>query len=191
MAKLIRRTVSVEAEDVSGATVKEKEHVWLLRGVDIEQIKKLATSSELQEQWSFMGPNANLRVRAIDNTTFIQTGKSWVDGVDGKDETQLETNLAMFKVFKSLATSGMVKRRYIVPYRGHTLEVDIFFEGHVPDGRPAEWCKVDLEVKDLSLPVPDLPFTAEEIIKDIPHNRPAELQQIVPQIYSTYFSVKK
>lgn len=191
MGRLRFQSVGIEDTVPDGTTKQEREHVWLMRGFDINQIIKLSTSNSLQEQWSFMGPNANLRVRAIDNSIFVQTGKTWVEGVDGKQETELVTNVTMFNIFKSLAHSGMIKRRYLIPYKGHILEVDIFYVGHDPSNRPAIWCKVDLEVSDLSLPIPELPFTAEEIIKDSPQHRTGELAVLVPKIYSTHFNITR
>lgn len=187
----LRRTASLEAEDVSGKTTIEKEHVWYLRGINFDQLEKIARKSELQEQWSLMGPGANLRVRAIDDNFFVMTGKTWQEGVAGKAETQLETNRAMFDVFKRVANSGLIKRRYEVESQGHVFEVDIFFVGHDPNNRPAEWCKVDLEVKDLNSAHPVLPFDADEVIKDSPHNRTPELDERIAHLYKTFFTATK
>lgn len=181
----------LESAPPDGVVKMEREHVWLLRGIDMAQLEKLASRTEVQEQWSVMADGANLRVRAINNTEFIMTGKTWEEGTDGKKEVEELTNAAMFAVFKRVASSGMFKKRYFVEWQGHTFEVDIFYNDGDMEAGVAPWCKIDLEVRDMALPIPVLPFTAEEIIKDNPCNRPPELEQVVPMLYKRYFTITR
>lgn len=191
MVRLALKNVGLESTPADGKVRIEKEHVWLVRGIDLEQLKKLAKGSELQEQWTIMGEGFNLRIRATDNVKFIQTGKTWQHGVDGKTEVELPVNRAMFEVFKKASPSGMIKRRWFVDWQGVTFEVDIFYKEVDGELEIVPWCKIDLEVRDLDKPLPTLPFTAEEIIKDEPAHRTPEMEKVIPLIYQRYLSITK
>jgi len=80
-----------------------------------------------------------------------------------KKEIPIPASEDWFIGFQFLADQGMIKDRYHFPIVGTDLvwEVDCFpKEG----GGYHEWVKIDLEVSDLSAPLPEFPIQFEDII---------------------------
>lgn len=163
-------------ERSDGKAGDEFEHTIYARLTDPSQLQQ-SKSMEHHSQWELRiekteknGGKGSLRVR-----------KTWVDGGDPdyvavtkipldpngsnakKKEIPIPATEDWFIAFQFLADQGMVKDRYHFPIMGGDLvwEVDCYpKEG----GGYHEWVKIDLEVTDLSAPLPEFPIQFEDII---------------------------
>jgi hypothetical protein len=105
-----------------------------------------------------------------------------------KKEIPLPSNEDEFLAFQFLAEQGMVKDRYHFPIMGTELvwEVDCYpKEG----GGYHEWVKIDLEVTDLSAPLPEFPIQFEDIILPVGVGKLSkeEHDERVSQLYDECF----
>ena len=176
-------------------TQVELEHVFYVKISDLDQLKNAATSVD-QEQWSIQVKNSDahryggsIRVRAINGESFAFCIKSFEKGKRGGLENEFQVGKDVFEQFKRLSNSGMVKTRYTFPIEGteYAWEVDIY---KMPDGSPAPWAKIDLEVKDADFQIPELPIKCDKVVRDQPHNRTPDLQTFIDHVMSTYLVTK-
>lgn len=193
---------------LTGVTASMEDNVMLPSGLEVEieldyygrltdinEVIKLSSKVEDQEQWS-------ARNRA--NGSQIRVRQSIIDGgspsyeltfkgvkVDGAvPESNVEINAQFFFGFKeSFATSGMIKTRYSIPFEheGHSLcwEVDVF-EG-------TDWVKIDLELpnKEITLPT-SFPFGITEVMRGGSDKtvRTEEQQKQLDSLYTDHFAVR-
>lgn len=158
-------------EDTSGKAQKEIEHIVYGRLTDFAQLSN-AASRESQEQWQVKMAKSDKNA----GEGAIRVRKSHIDGADpnyyltlktrakvGNLESTLSCGEDMFTMMKFLADFGMVKDRYRFPVPNTELvwEVDVFKK---PDGTYHDWVKIDLEVEDLSAPLPELPLKFADVI---------------------------
>lgn len=158
-------------EDTSGKAQKEIEHIVYGRLTDFAQLSN-AASRESQEQWQVKMVKSDKNA----GEGAIRVRKSQIDGADpnyyltlktrakvGNLESTLSCGEDMFTMMKFLADFGMVKDRYRFPVPNTELvwEVDVFKK---PDGTYHDWVKIDLEVEDLSAPLPELPLKFADVI---------------------------
>lgn len=192
---------------LTGVTASMEDNVMLPSGLEVEieldyygrltdinEVIKLSSKVEDQEQWS-------ARNRA--NGSQIRVRQSIIDGgspsyeltfkgvkVDGAvPESNVEINAQFFFGFKeSFATSGMIKTRYSIPFEheGHSLcwEVDVF-EG-------TDWVKIDLELpnKEITLPT-SFPFGITEVMRGGSDKtvRTEEQQKQLDSLFTDHFAV--
>lgn len=164
MARSLLLEISLEAQN-DGKKALEKELMFVGRLKNKDDLKKADEQIE-QEQWIVRGdtdPESFVRVRSENKKTFILTIKQ--KNPNGHmDETEMECTRDMFEGVKALAKEGMVKTRYIfkVPDNDKLRwEIDVYYDDK---GEFTKWCKVDLEVEDLRMKLPDFPVEFEEII---------------------------
>lgn len=180
-------------EDASGKAAVEKEHTLYARLADFEQLKN-AASKEEHEQWEIKVPKSEhngaegvMRIRktvAEGNPEYVLTTKT--KAKEGRHEIGIPTSADHFEQFKRMAAAGLIKHRYCFPIAGtaHKWEVDMFpKEG----GGYHPWCKIDLEVDDLSKPLPQLPLQVEQLIDKPYGQRNAQEEQQVRELYDTVF----
>jgi len=125
-----------------------------------------------QEQYEVKTEKGKVRVRketvdGVESYTQTTKVKSQSENVASNQEYTITIDREYFDAFKSIATSCMVKVRYLFPLKklamvdqaedGATTNVthtepDIFFEVDVfsdPDGNRYSWCKIDLELDSI------------------------------------------
>lgn len=157
---------------------REDEVVFYAKIVDFEGLSK-AAEIEMHDQWEIKQPKGRIRVRKTvvlksltdsgivapegQTALYVQTIKTrdTAAGIAGGTEINSEINKDFFESFKAMAPQGMVKTRYTVPTNKIVvkigedtteIKVDSYFEIDVfsdKDGKPHEWCKVDVEVNSI------------------------------------------
>ncbi len=191
-------SINIAMEELSdGVTRVEKEHVFYGRIVDFDQLKKAAEVIK-QEQWTIKVAKTDnnlskgqLRVRKNiegNETSYVFTLKTFRSD-DSRLEVSMDGSADAFEVFRMLSDSGMIKHRYVFPVEGSSLkfEIDVFLK---PDGTYHSWCKVDVEVEDMSIPLPAFPITLANVIRETGDSMPEEQRKIVTDLYDQYFLTK-
>lgn len=159
--------------------------------VDLDEIAKLATEVEDQEQWSVKNNKAQIRVRKTTEETTNGPKFSYELTLKGPkvDNTNTENNVDIDKQFffdfkDHFADKGMVKTRYTIPDANSKLvfEVDVY-EG-------TNWVKIDVEVPSEDTPIPKFPFETKQVIPGGRNDkRTAEQQATLDKLYDTFFLV--
>jgi len=185
-------------ERLDGKAEKEAEHIVYARLVDFAQLTH-AASKEMQEQWSIKvqkteqnagAGSVRVRMSQIEGAepTYYLTTK--VKGKAGECmEATMPCTIDYFTMFRFLAEGGMVKDRYRFPIQGSDLvwEIDVFKK---PDGSYHDWVKIDLEVKDLEAPLPELPIQFAEVILPVDLQGPDQEKHnaVLDTLYSSVFN---
>ena len=103
------------------------------------------------------------RARCGDETRYYYTEKTRVTAVT-RIEREHEIPAAEFEAFLSErdeALRTIEKTRYLVPFEGHTLEIDVF-----PFWRDRAFCECELQSEDEPLPLPDWLHVYREVTDD-------------------------
>lgn len=188
--------LALEAEVATGKSQDEIEHVFYARVADFKQFEGMA--KERQEQWEIKIPKTDyntaagsIRVRKTvedgQAPQYVMTSKVIVDGNGKRDEVPIESTAGQFIHFAVLSDGGMIKDRFTFPIKGTDMkwEVDLFLK---PDGSYHDWCKIDLEVKDLSVPIPnEFPISFTALIPGDKKKQSDTDAQLVRQLYETCF----
>lgn len=122
--------------------------------------KRLATSSMHIRQGYFAATNT-VRIRISDSEAFLTIKGPSADG--GLSRYEFEKAIAPDEAQQllRLCEPGIIdKRRYLVPYGGHTYEVDEFFG----DNEGLVMAEVELSSKDETVELPD--FLGLEVTGD-------------------------
>ncbi len=202
--------ISMEADVQDGKLFRERERVIYARLGDMSVLGK-AESADHQEQWTIKLPKTEnnsakgqIRVRKVipmvkstdgekfelshrdgDDAQYVLTTKA-EKAADDRLEVPAPVTKDMFELFRLLAENGMIKDRYHFPIEnGLVFEVDVYLK---EDGSYHEWVKIDLELKDISVDIPELPFSVEEMILDKTQDS-AEKSKIT-DLYETVFLTK-
>lgn len=182
--KIYRGVLALEADVANGQVHVEKERVIYARLAGFDEIREKATSCDHHEQWMIKieptednaKAKGQVRVRKLVPRTsrgevkegaevqYVLTCKSTF-GQGQNLEVPAPSSEDAFKVFKRMASNGMIKDRYHFPVgsTGLVFEVDAYLK---PDGSYHEWVKIDYETNDMSAELPQLPFVVEETILD-------------------------
>lgn len=197
MKQLKAALQNLAMEELDDGQVRvEREHVFYGRIADFEQLKS-ASECIKQEQWQVRvnKTDANLargmirsRKNLVDqDVEYVLTFKTFTDSED-RLEVTVEGSAGTHEIFKRLSDCGMIKHRYIFPVADSDVkfEVDVFMK---PDGTYHHWCKIDLEVKDLSVPLPAFPITVVDVIKEGANLTPEQRNQVT-ELYDKYFLTK-
>lgn len=170
--------------------------------VNFSEIEKLSVRNEYQEQYAIKKPRGTVRVRMTKDdsgTRYEMTTKTWDAQRNKRKEAELEVTEAMFEHFKSISDSGMIKRRYFIPF-GQIVEeldigeittdlnweVDVFLD---LEGNRQEWCKIDLEGLPENVDLPELPIQLDEAITNQYGDRTPEEIDKLTDLFKNVFSV--
>lgn len=172
-------------------TEQEIEHVFYVQVSNYDEIKKLAHSKVVMEQWEIRSSNKNnskvngaIRIRSIDNKEFILTTKLYTDDGMGAKEMNVDVAKDMFEAFKILCPVGTKKTRYSIKDGRHTWEIDVYTNQF---GEEVRWCKVDLEVPNVNTLIPDkFPF---KVIQSISKERTDEQQKFIEDLFIKEFNM--
>lgn len=206
--------LAMESDVENGKLFRERERVIYAKLSDFGQLNN-AVSADFQEQWMIKIPKTernsakgSIRVRKIlplvkdgeqfkgqqlpktigapDPFQYVLTVKSERQA-DDRLEVPAPVTRDMFNLFSYLAENGMIKDRYHFPIEGTELvfEVDAFRK---EDGSYHDWVKIDLELKDITVDTPPLPFKTEEIIYD--NTKDPEQKKKISELYETIFLTK-
>jgi CYTH domain-containing protein len=185
-------------EEANGVPIKEIEHVFYAKIVDLEQLKR-AASKERQEQWELRIPKTpknagtgSVRIRKTvkegAEPEFVLTTKVKLGEKDGKLELAIPSNEDNFNQFRFLSEVGMIKDRFAFPVENSELvwEIDVYLD---PEGKYYPWCKIDLEVKDKDNAIPDFPIDLDEVIapEGYGENTVEDREGFVRKLYDDYF----
>lgn len=126
-----------------------------VKRLDIAQVYLCAGSS---------GAGRRIRcTRSGDETRYFYTEKTRVTAVT-RIEREHEITAAEFETLLSErdgALRTIEKTRYLVPFEGHTLEIDIF-----PFWHDRAFCECELQSEDEPLPLPDWMHVYREVTSD-------------------------
>lgn len=181
---------SQESAPADGQARPERELVYYAQIVDYDELEK-ADSVEHQEQWEARIDDpasaycGTMRMRVIDGTRYVLTvktsPKNTCERTEVENELPAEAGRAMLEQLKKLRSKGMIKTRYTFKVPGSTLcwEFDVFSD---PEGKPCEWCKIDLEVPDFDAEVPPFPIQLRHA-HTIPKEKSAADIALLAQLY--------
>lgn len=196
--------VALEEDVQDGKLFREREKVFYVRVTDTDQLSG-AASRDSQEQWTVKIPKTegnaakgNIRVRKVvggndgAEPQYVLTTKAERNSED-RLEVPAPVTEDMFKLFRQLADTGMIKDRYSFPVEGTDLvfEVDMFLDtskaeaDHTPYH---QWAKIDLELKDFNGEIPELPIKVEEVIPG--DTTDPEQRAKITELYETVFLTK-
>lgn len=196
--------VAMEQDVQDGKTFREHEHEFYVEIDDFEQLKN-AASVDLQEQWNIRidktegnAAKGALRIRQIyqgdldlgpnqkpqGEAQYVLTTKV-NQGIGKRLEVPVPTTEDAFNLFAMLSDSGMIKHRYHFPVDDLVFEVDMFLN---PEGGYYPVAKIDLEVKNMSGEIPELPIKVKSCIKGDTQDK-AERDQITAW-FDQYFITK-
>ena len=151
-----------------GIPQQEVEFTFYARLKDVKELDAMAVDKEIHEQWKLDietpdNVDGGARLRLIDGRRYTMTTKIKRTGQQGMEEVNSDIPEALWKHLRELADTGYNKIRYTFPITGTNLkwEVDVFY---TDGGALCEWVKIDLEVDNLSQPIPETPFDVEEFI---------------------------
>lgn len=203
----MRRLFRIALEEASdGKANQEIEHTFYARlsPDQMEQLKK-AQSVEHHEQWEVKIPeteknagSGRIRIRETvapeKDPEYVLTVKTITNKEGDRIEVPVPTTKDMFHQFKLLADEGMVKTRYVFPIEGSDMkwEIDMFYApgGVVGTQHYAEWCKIDLEVKDRTAAIPPFPIQMEEVINGARGQRTEQEEEKLHQLFQEIFITK-
>lgn len=181
----------------SSTVTMEREFEVYGRLTDVGQLAK-CDSFEKHSQWGCWiecedGTEGIIRVRAIDDTLYIQTIK--VKGEDGDEEVEFEVDRSAFLAIRALTEHGLVKTRYKFQMTGDLCyEVDVFMN---KDGEVSEWVKVDIEIpEDGSIEewmdkLPDLPIDLTDVRVMPPGKKSPENMEFVRELFDREFTIPR
>lgn len=185
MSKLDRIKMMVNLESIPGAKVRELEYTFYGRIHSLDELYRVATHNEKQEQWAVPIETdlpGKARIRAINGTRFILTTKFRYEGMLGCEEVECDISQDMFIHLKKMGKGGYLKHRFVVPVPGSELkwEIDVFLDGM---GKPHPWVKVDLEVPNESTAIPKLPIAFDEFITHQSKEHTPDEQTLVSNLW--------
>lgn len=194
---IVSKPLALE-EESAGVSQREVEHTLYGKITNPQQLDGVAW--EDHEQWELKIPKAAsalcegvIRIRKTstpEKSECVLTIKTKADKAEGRVETSMLTTEDQLRQFKQLAEKGMLKRRYTFPIEGSAKkwEIDVYpKEG----GGWHEWCKIDLEVKSLSDPLPPLPIELAELISK-PYGQRSEAEEArVRGLYDSVFTMSR
>lgn len=136
----------------------EIERKFLVRG----EYKNLASSStHIMQGYICSGRGRTVRVRIRDNKGYLTIKGASLDGGLSRYEFEKEITLDEAERLMSLCEPGIIdKRRYLVPFEGHTFEVDEFYG----ENEGLTMAEVELGATDEAFAKPD--FLGREVTGD-------------------------
>lgn len=204
IAQASHLAIAMEEDVQDGKKFAEHEHEFYVEIDDFEQLKS-AQSVDLQEQWNLKidktagnAAKGSLRIRQIykgdvnagpgqkpsgDAQYVLNTKVN--QGIGKRTEVPVPTTEDAFDLFAMLSDSGMIKHRYHFPVGELVFEVDMFLN---PEGGYYPAAKIDLEVKNLSGEIPELPIKVTSCIKG--DTTDAAEKKKISEYFDKYFITK-
>ncbi len=165
--KALKPSLSMEAfEWMAGKTELEIEFTIYAELQDLRVLQQ-AVTKEVQQQVNISldtDTEIRQRIRSINDKRWILTTKEPVERGFGNLETECDISKDMFgTLMRATKEKLIVKTRYFFPIPGTNLqwEVDVF---HTKSGSEHPWVKIDLEVPNLEMEIPPLPFQVSSVI---------------------------
>lgn len=159
----------------------------------IEDMSKLDKAPMIEEHEQWRIPLAKecavkQRIRLINNRRYTQTTKLKEAGVEGFFEITSDIPKDLFEHLRLAAVDGYKKTRYTFPVQGTELkwEIDVFIDKM---GKPHNWVKIDLEVKNLKDEIPPFPEglkVGKYIIEN--ENNTVEEERFIKKLWSEEWS---
>jgi CYTH domain-containing protein len=175
-------------ENYDGKLQQELEFTIYAKVSNLRQIETLAVRQERHEQWDLpidkpTALDGRVRLRKIDDQQTTMTTKIRRKGNVAFEEVNLDISEAAFNHLREFCKRGFNKTRYDIPIPNTSLkwEVDVFF---AQSGVPHNWVKIDLEVDDLNVRIPDLPFEVEDCFFADEPNLPADKRQLLDDLWN-------
>ena len=181
-----------------GKMEREKEKVFYVKVSDVNQIFPTDKFKRIkQEQWEInvarttensAGGRIRVRKETIDGkTTITQTIKTTIALNDSIETTMIITE-DLFTQVKQMSTRGWIKERVVLsidtPKENNIIEVDICPTA-TKDGHH-QWVKVDIEITDMNVGIPVLPFNYLEILDSgLPND-----EKKIHNLFINYFTTK-
>jgi hypothetical protein len=175
----------------------EIEYVFIAQMKDVSQLNN-AESVTVIENWEFKSIEpvvrpgqiwGSVRARSYDGKRFTMTVKAdenhtSKNGPSVVEEHEIPITKEMFLTFKKLAPYGSIVHRHTFPTdKGLTWEVDAYSDD---SGRFYNWCKIDLEVPNSRVTVPEFPI---DLIRVIGRDRTPEEAKVVKDLYDNKFGI--
>lgn len=180
-----------------GRMEREKEKVFYVKVTDVNKIFPLGKFKRIkQEQWEISIPRTTdnsaggrIRVRKeeIDGkTTITQTIKTTI-ALNDSIESTIPITEDLFTQVKQMSTGGMIKERVTLlvdsQKENNIIEVDLF---PIAEGGYHQWVKVDIELTDMNVGIPVLPFSYLEILESGIDSNDKKIQNL----FNNYFITK-
>lgn len=136
----------------------EIEHKFLVSG----EYKSLALSStHIRQGYICSGRGRTVRVRIRDSKGYLTIKGPSMDGGLSRYEFEKEITLGEAESLMSLCEPGIIdKRRYLVPFEGHTFEVDEFY------GDNEGLTMAEVELRSPTEPFLKPPFIGRDVTGD-------------------------
>jgi hypothetical protein len=189
------RRIGLALESTADNT--EIEYVFIAQMRDVSQLRN-ADSVTVIENWEFKSIEpvvrpgqiwGSVRARSYGGERFTITVKAdenhnRKNGPSVVEEHEIPITKEMFLTFKKLSPYGSIVHRHTFPTgNGLTWEVDAYSD---ESGRFYNWCKIDLEVPNSRVPVPEFPI---DLIRVINRDRTPEEAKVVKDLYDTKFNI--
>ena len=138
---------------------QEIERKYLLRD---SSFRSLATAVQhIRQGYLCLDPDRTIRIRCKDDKAFITVKGRNAKGGIARFEWEKPLSQVDADALFPLCVGGLVdKERYLVPWDGLTVEVDVFH------GANEGLVMAEIELPDEHTPVPDIPFLGEEVTAD-------------------------
>lgn len=167
---LINNNATLSIEEANGQLTIEKEYIFYGKVKDLEALMTTATTRRTHEQWLVFeteDKTSKMRIRAIDDQTYILTVKRKKEGMTGQFEIECPISKDMFNAMRLIGSGGRKCTRYTFPIQGTELtwEIDVYVG---KNGGASPWVKIDLEVKAELQDFPPLPAEFEVFISHQP-----------------------
>lgn len=169
-----------------GVLSKEIEFTFYAHVKDLSELES-APFKEKHEQWKLpiqSDGTKRLRIRRVDDRRATITTKISRTGMVGWEEIDEHIGIPLFDHLKEMSTSGYFKHRYTFPIIGTQLkwEIDVFQN---QTGQPHPWVKVDLEVDNLDMKIPELPFEFDDFICENDDNMSSSDRRQIDMLWDT------
>ena len=180
-----------------GRMEREKEKVFYVKVSDVNQIFPTDKFKRIkQEQWEInvarttensAGGRIRVRKETIDGkTTITQTIKTTI-ALNDSIEATIPITEDLFTQVKQMSTGGMIKERVTLSIDSqkvnNIIEVDLF---PIVEGGYHQWVKVDIELNDMNVGIPTLPFNYLEILESGIDSNDKKIQNL----FNNYFITK-
>lgn len=172
-----------------GKLNREMEYTFYMKLEDLSELENAQVVEE-HEQWRIpldTDKKFKMRIRKINNRLFTQATKLKREGMPGFEEVEATITQDQYEHYLVIAIDGYKKTRYCFQIPGTELkwEVDVFLD-RVGNKHP--WVKVDLEVNDPNMKIPDFPLKYDQFILDNGPKQTMEEMRFVRQLWESEWS---